>query len=272
MILEICAASLFVSIPTIKQGWLLACDNISEWNMTIWGLFIALVAGYFLGCVPYIVLDTLRIPFFEQYKIQQTKYPGAAQYMKTVAGILALFFVVVLPMLICSFPIFDAIGVAAHAPLPPWYVVAPQLGVFFLIEDYLNYWFHRALHTEFLYKKIHSVHHEHNAPFAIAATYAHPIEVLLLGVPTFAGPLVMGPHLITMIIWLLMRQYEAIDIHSGYEFPWSINKLCSFYAGTEHHDYHHYIYVGNYASVFTWCDRVYGTNMGYDKWLAKKEQ
>lgn len=48
-----------------------------------------------------------------------------------------------------------------------------------------------------------------------------------------------------------------------YEFPWSPWKLIPFYGGAAYHDYHHF--VGgkchtNFASVFTYCDFIYGTN------------
>ena len=32
--------------------------------------------------------------------------------------------------------------------------------IFFLLEDYTNYWFHRFLHNNWGDKKIHGVHHE----------------------------------------------------------------------------------------------------------------
>lgn len=127
------------------------------------------------------------------------------------------------------------LGMTRDGPLPHWTFVVLHVVFFFVVEDFLNYWLHRWLHTGWAYKAIHSVHHEFNAPFALAATYAHPAEVVILGIPTFAGPMLIGPHLFTLWVWLLMRQYEAIDIHSGYEFPWSIHRIFGWYAGTAHH-------------------------------------
>lgn len=59
-----------------------------------------------------------------------------------------------------------------------------QIAFFFVVEDFLHYWFHRALHTKTLYKLIHSVHHEFATPMGITSSYAHPLEVMILGIPT----------------------------------------------------------------------------------------
>ena len=69
-----------------------------------------------------------------------------------------------------------------------------------------------------------------------------------------------------------MRNYEAIDIHSGYELPFSIKSILPSYAGTAHHDYHHFMHSGNFASIFTWCDQLYGTSIGYESFMAKKKE
>ena len=39
-------------------------------------------------------------------------------------------------------------------------VVVSQVLFYFVLEDFIFYWGHRALHTKWLYKHVHSVHHE----------------------------------------------------------------------------------------------------------------
>ncbi|KAF2585075.1 hypothetical protein F2Q70_00034868 [Brassica cretica] len=51
-----------------------------------------------------------------------------------------------------------------------------------------------------------------------------------------------------------------------YDFPWTLTKFIPFYGGAEYHDYHHYVggqSQSNFASVFTYCDYIYGTDKGY---------
>lgn len=68
-----------------------------------------------------------------------------------------------------------------------------------------DYWAHRALHYGPLYKKIHKLHHEFSAPFGLAAEYAHPLEILILGMGTIGGPFLWcvlsggNLHMVTMV-------------------------------------------------------------------------
>jgi 4,4-dimethyl-9beta,19-cyclopropylsterol-4alpha-methyl oxidase len=93
--------------------------------------------------------------------------------------------------------------------------MAIQLATFFIIEDYGNYWLHRWLHTEWAYRKIHWKHHEFTTPMSFAASYAHPLEILILGIPSFVGPAIVRCHVITLWAWIVLRQWEAVETHSG---------------------------------------------------------
>jgi hypothetical protein len=49
----------------------------------------------------------------------------------------------------------------------------------------------------------------------------------------------------------------------SYNFPWTPTKYIPFYGGADYHDYHHYVggqSQSNFASVFTYCDFIYGTD------------
>ncbi|KAH7415417.1 hypothetical protein KP509_14G042500 [Ceratopteris richardii] len=135
-----------------------------------------------------------------------------------------------------------------------------------MIEDYLNYWIHRWLHTEWAFKNIHYKHHEFVPVTGLTGPYAHWLEVLLLGFPSFVGPAFVPCHVVTFWLWIALRQLEAIETHGGFDFPWWPTKLIPFYGGPEFHDYHHSVggkSQNNFASVFTYCDYIYGTSKGY---------
>ncbi|MED6145377.1 Methylsterol monooxygenase 1-1 [Stylosanthes scabra] len=128
---------------------------------------------------------------------------------------------------------------------------------------------------DWAYEKIHKVHHEYETPFALSAPYSHWSDVLILSSPALVGPAMVPCHIITYWLWFILRHMEALDTHSGYEFPWSPTKYIPFYVGAKYHDYHHY--VGgrskcNFSTVFTYCDYLYGTNKGYQhaKQIGKK--
>ena len=80
---------------------------------------------------------------------------------------------------------------------------------------------HQLLHTSFLYKRVHKLHHQYAAPFGLAAEYAHPVETMILGAGTISGPLLYcwytrEFHILSMYIWVVLRLFQAIDAHSGY--------------------------------------------------------
>jgi methylsterol monooxygenase len=98
----------------------------------------------------------------------------------------------------------------------------------------------------------------------LAAEYASPIEVMILGFGTVSCPILWcaftgNLHILTMYIWIVLRLFQAIDAHSGYEFPWSLHHFLPFWAGADHHDLHHEKFIGNYASSFRWWDYVLDT-------------
>lgn len=85
------------------------------------------------------------------------------------------------------------------------------------MEDAWHYFAHRGLHHKSIYKHIHKLHHEFSAPFGLAAEYAHPIEILVLGLGTVGGPLLWcylsggNMHILTMVrfsLFLLMYLCE----------------------------------------------------------------
>jgi sterol desaturase/sphingolipid hydroxylase (fatty acid hydroxylase superfamily) len=153
--------------------------------------------------------------------------------------------------------------------LPGIVSVVGQLIFFLLCEDLSHYWIHRWLHTDWAYKNIHYLHHEFTAPTSLAASYAHPLEIIAEGIGTFSGPLLVRPHFLVLFLWVNLRQVAALETHSGYDFPFSPNNLLSFFGGADLHDYHHRTYNGAYASNFIWWDQLFGTAKPY---FASKEK
>lgn len=155
-----------------------------------------------------------------------------------------------------------------------------QDGIFFLarcfgcavIEDTWHYFLHRLLHHKRIYKYIHKVHHEFQAPFGMEAEYAHPLETLILGTGFFIGIVLLCDHVILLWAWVTIRLLETIDVHSGYDIPLNPLNLIPFYAGSRHHDFHHMNFIGNYASTFTWWDRIFGTDSQYHAYYEKRKK
>lgn len=270
MLTELFFIAAVASTRYIEPLWQSLCQNVSEYTLFVGGCFLSQILGYFLGCLPFFLMDCLKLQSSTPFKIQKNNYATTRQVLTGTKQVLISFVTVILPMLLFGGFVIRDLGIKRDGPWPSGYTVAVQIVLFFIVEDYLNYWIHRWLHTPWLYRHVHSVHHIYDAPFSIVAAHAHPFEVIVLAIPTFMGPLLVAPHLYTLMLWQLFRNFEAIDIHSGYELPYSLKSIFPFYAGAKHHDYHHYMHSGNFASVFTWCDHLYGTDLGYQQYQAKQ--
>lgn len=252
--------------PTeIELFWLNKTRGFSDFQLYCLTILILLVV-YPLANLPYLILDYLKLPFFEKYRMQSNSYNSPTATWQCLKDVLWTMVVTVGPLQFLSYPFFKLAGITASLPLPSLPLILLQLLVFFLIEDYGNYWLHRSMHYGWLYDNIHYKHHEYSTPMGVAASYAHWMEILVLGIPSFVGPAIVQCHVVTMWLWIVARTLEAIETHSGYDFPWNPAKLIPFYGGSEYHDYHHLVggqSKGNFASVFTYCDWLYGTDKGF---------
>ncbi|CAN4100994.1 unnamed protein product [Withania somnifera] len=237
--------------------------NFNDFQLACLGSFFLHESVFFLSGLPFILLE--RAGWLSKYKIQ-TKNNSPAAQERCITRLLLYHFCVNLPLMMASYPVFKLMGMRSTLPLPSWKVISTQVLFYFILEDFVFYWGHRILHTKWLYKHVHSVHHEYATPFGLTSEYAHPAEILFLGFATIVGPAITGPHLITLWLWMVLRVLETVEAHCGYHFPWSLSNFLPLYGGADFHDYHHrllYTKSGNYSSTFVYMDWLFGTDKGY---------
>ncbi|KAK8637576.1 hypothetical protein V6N13_136052 [Hibiscus sabdariffa] len=253
----------------IESSWLHLITHFSDFQLASLGSFLLHESVFFLSGLPFIYLE--RAGLLSKYKIQ----------------VRSIFFA---DIFVDCFYFYDIkfgkgegqavhdekifMGMRSSLPLPSWKVVLTQIIFYFILEDFVFYWGHRVLHTKWLYKHVHSVHHEYATPFGLTSEYAHPVEILFLGFATIVGPAITGPHLITLWLWMVLRVLETVEAHCGYHFPWSLSNFLPLYGGSDFHDYHHrllYTKSGNYSSTFVYMDWIFGTDKGYRKLKALKQ-
>ncbi|KAK6117211.1 hypothetical protein DH2020_049090 [Rehmannia glutinosa] len=198
------AETLWLNYSAHKSDYFLYCHNI---------IFLFLIFSVFPFY--YLFLEHFFKKFVGPYKIQPKVNLSFSDTLRCYKSVMRMFFLVVGPLQLVSYPSIKMIGIRTSLPLPPLWEIAAQLGVYFIVEDFGNYWVHRFLHCKWGYEKIHKVHHEYTAPIGFAAPYAHWAEILILGIPSFLGPAMVPGHMITFWLWIALRQIEAIETHSG---------------------------------------------------------
>jgi 4-alpha-methyl-delta7-sterol-4alpha-methyl oxidase len=225
--------------------------------------------GFMLFAAPMTLLAAMDPPALRRYRIQSRK-PRRQDLVGPSIKSWLVNNLVMLVLVIVSWPVLRLTGIHAGA-LPPWYVIAAQVVFFIFLDDFLFYWAHRGLHTQWLYKRIHGWHHTILTPWAITGNYMHPVEFVIIGSLALVGPVLLGVHVVTLWVWLIFRQWEAAEGHCGYDFPWSPTHLLPFSDGAVHHDVHHARVRGNYAGFLAYADGLFGTySRGYEESLRER--
>ena len=223
-----------------------------------------------------------KFAFLEKYRVNPNrKWPWEEDPLKwrviiakTLKSLLIIHFLLV--------PIATGLeaylGVSFKVSLEEWpsiYELSSQIFFFMICEDFAFYWGHRMLHSKVFYAKIHKIHHEYKNPISLSSEYAHPVEFVFVNMlPNAIGSKILGAkvHLVTYVLWLIIRVFETLDGHSGYEFSWSPFRLLPLSGSASYHNYHHTNNDGNYGSFFMVWDTVMGSNKNYFNYLEKENE
>ncbi|MCD6047806.1 MAG: fatty acid hydroxylase [Gammaproteobacteria bacterium] len=138
----------------------------------------------------------------------------------------------------------------------PYFIFSLLLAIVF--HDFYYYWMHRAIHTRWLFRKIHRIHHYSHNPTALTFLTLHPIETMLtsLSIPMciFLFPINVNALIILYMLILIHAAYA----HNGYE--WFTSKLSKqWFNNAVAHYFHHKHAKVNYSYYFLFWDRLFGT-------------
>ena len=143
-------------------------------------------------------------------------------------------------------------------------IIIFQVLFILIFDDLFFYFLHKWMHdNKYLLKTIHRIHHKATAPLALDYMYVHPLEWLMGYIGPFIGIIVVSfiSPLSCWAFWVyqLIRTLHEMDVHSGFKSFFS--KWIPLWGECEHHDKHHEVLNGNYASTFTIWDSIFRTKI-----------
>ena len=217
-------------------------------------LILCYISAFIYSCI------VLTVPLFKNLRIQKSKTPMRLLYRR-------------LPLILFNMTLGVLYGFGAiyffrdyfSSTLPSIWVFLAQLSILLIFDDVYFYFYHLLLHkNKFLYRHIHSIHHKASAPYPLEFIYSHPLETSISCIGLFLGYVVIylifgDISIYTFWGYSILRIIHEADIHSGIKSI--IFKWLPFYGSTQHHDSHHSRLNGNYASTFSFWDKILGTKI-----------
>jgi Delta7-sterol 5-desaturase len=154
-------------------------------------------------------------------------------------------------------------GVISFESAPaPWWVIALEYALYFVLFETWFYWLHRAMHKEPLYKWVHKIHHRSTAPNLLTTFSVSPLESIVNGgfVPLFLC--LFTVHDATMALIGPTNVIMGLYVHAGYELLprwWHRKPFTGWFISTTFHDQHHKYFNYNFGGYTTVWDRLCGT-------------
>lgn len=144
---------------------------------------------------------------------------------------------------------------ALLAPRSTWEagVMAAQLAVAVVHENVVEYWWHRAMHTRWLYSTMHKIHHANKAPRPFDDMLIHPVEALGYYCILYSPPFLYTMHVSSFIAYMVIMGLAGVLDHSGI-----MATVPGFYCASDH-DRHHSKFNVNFGFPNPWLDILHGT-------------
>lgn len=133
--------------------------------------------------------------------------------------------------------------------------------VLFVLIDAAAYYVHRLMHTKWLYRRVHHIHHKWGSPSPWVVTALHPLEMLLLQAATFVPLFIIPFHAgAVIVVFIYVLVFNIID-HSGVR----LTSIWPWQGPSAYHDDHHVHFHVNFGQHLTFFDRVHGTLRRVDR-------
>lgn len=232
-----------------SAGSLLTRDNIFRQAFSLFAI------TWIFGLLTYFLFATLSYIFiFDHRTFEHPKFLKNQIRMEITQTMTSL------PvMAICTTPWFLA-EVRGHSKLYAnvdhygWLYLVAQFPIFLLFTDSLIYLIHRALHSKYLYKRLHKPHHKWIMPTPFASHAFHPLDGYAQSLPYHVFPFLLPLHKYAYIALFSFINVWTVLIHDG---EYLAND--PVINGAACHSLHHLKFSCNYGQFTTLFDRMGGS-------------
>lgn len=157
-----------------------------------------------------------------------------------------------------------------------WELIALFFGLL-VLNDVWFYGVHRWLHSEWLFKRVHSVHHRSVATNPFTSYSFHPLEGLMLTAWVVPVMLFVPVPLPLLGVMQVIGLFNNVNAHLGYELQpkWFLRvPPFSWLTSSTFHNLHHAHVTGNYGLMLRVWDKLFGTERAdYEqRFLARGEK
>ncbi|POY36635.1 sterol desaturase family protein [Solitalea longa] len=236
---------------------------ITDWKvMSLLIFFIALGRYLFLAGSAYLICYKLGIKLLHRYKIQP-KSPAEKQIKNELLFSLSTISIFSLVGIIVYF-LYRKERTTIYLDINEhgWVYFFCSLVIMILLHDIYFYLTHRLLHTRWLLRNVHSVHHRSVNPTPLAAYCFHPVEAILQSLIVFPFVTILPINLFAFLLFTFLVLLMNVMGHLGFEFMsqrFRSSKIGMFFTSSTHHNLHHQKVNENYGYYFTWCDQLFKT-------------
>jgi sterol desaturase/sphingolipid hydroxylase (fatty acid hydroxylase superfamily) len=176
-------------------------------------------------------------------------------------------------VVLVSHELIPAAALVAIADTPMWARAVAAM----VVGETAYYWAHRLSHEIPFLWRFHAIHHSAEAIDFMVSSRAHPIDFiwsrLVMLTPLFAlglvSPMRIGDGIIPAIV-LIAGSLWGFFVHANVR--WRFGPFEWLLATPGFHHWHHTMGLQrncNYASIFPWLDRIFGSHYLPNFWPPK---
>ena len=153
-------------------------------------------------------------------------------------------------------------GLGAGSPLAALHP-ALRLPLGLLLFELAGYGYHRLAHSVPLLWRLHRVHHTAPTMDWLASFRRHPLEIALMTLAQNLPLVLLGVPLAEHAMVVLLLALNTVFVHGNLRTPrWLERVIATPRFHHRHHDAH--ARPANYATLFPWLDRLFGTHDAAD--------